>query len=52
MGMRNSSSESLDQRQDFKLPLLIERRQRFVHQEDFRRGKQRPAERHPLLLAS
>ena len=51
MGMR-SSPELLDQRQDFKRPLLIERRQRFVHQEDLRRGKQRPAERHPLLLPS
>src|SRR5262245_20798980 len=44
--------QPFDQRQDLELPLLIERRQRLVHQEYLRRGEQCATERHTLLLAS
>ena len=52
IGMREFVAERFDQRQDLELALGVERGERLVHQQDLRRGKQRPADRHPLPFAA
>ena len=38
--------------QDFLFAPQVQRRQRFVHQQELRRGEQRAANAHPLALAA
>ncbi len=45
-------AQPLDIGQDLSLAGFIQRSQRLVHQQQFRAGKQRPADRHALLLAA
>src|ERR1700690_1329374 len=45
-------AQALDIRQDLGLAGLVERGERFVHQQQVRRREQRAADRHPLPLAA
>ena len=45
-------AQSLDERQNFFLECLVQRRQRFIHQQKMRRRQQRPADGDPLLFAA
>ena len=51
-GNRQFSVQALKIGQDLQLALKIERGQRFVHQQDLRRGEQRPGNRHALAFAA
>src|SRR4029077_11156478 len=44
--------QPFDEGENFRLALIVEGRQRLIHQEKARRSKERPADRNPLLLAA